>query len=236
MSAPLDITGQQFGRLTAVRYTGSSGYAGRKWLFLCTCGNEIETRVSAVRGGHAKSCGCMQREKAVQSAKIARAALADTLPPMPERFWLKIDKRGPDECWPWKAAVRRKDEGYGAFYFELRQQPASRVAWILTNGEVSDDLEVCHTCDNPPCCNPGHLFLGTRKQNNDDKVAKKRHVFGSRVGTATLTEEQAQEIKYMKPAGRRAAPGYRSGIAKRFSVSCETVTEIWAGRRWTHLR
>ena len=235
MSAAIDIGGQRYGRLTAIRFSGMRG-GNRLWLFRCDCGKEIETRASAARIGKVKSCGCLQREKAARSSAIARDALAKSLPPMPARFWSKVDRCGPDECWLWLAAVRREDEGYGAFYFNKKQQPASRIAWILTFGQIADSTtEVCHTCDNPRCCNPAHLFLGTRQQNNDDKVAKGRHAFGERVGTATLTEGQAREIKDMKPVGR-TPPGYRSSIADRFSVSCETVTEIWAGRRWMHLR
>lgn len=170
-----------------------------------------------------------------EGAAMARAAKAAKAPSLEERFWSKVDCRGLDECWPWNAAVRNKDEGYGAFYLEGRHRPATHAAWMLCNGALPPaDMEVCHQCDNPACCNPKHLFLGTRKQNNDDKVAKGRQALGARVGTAKLTEAQAIEIKKMKPAHGRAPPGYRAEIAKRYGISPNTVTDVWS-RRWTHL-
>ena len=153
-----------------------------------------------------------------------------------ERFWSKVVVGGSDECWFWQAGVRRKDEGYGAFWLDGRHQPAHRVAWMLTHGSAPQKgIVVCHRCDQPRCCNPVHLFLGTPKQNNDDKVKKRRHVFGERVNTAKLTEDQVVEIRAAKPKGR-AANGYRRDLALRFDVSVYTISDIW-GRpgRWSHL-
>ena len=232
MNPPIDITGQTFGRLTAIRIMGKQS-GGFVWLFKCSCGNETVTRSSMVRSGKTKSCGCLQKEKAVQSAVLARAEKARLAPPLLERFWSKVDKRGPDECWPWKACVRREDEGYGAFFYRGTHHPASRMAWTLTHGEIGSGIHVCHRCDNPGCCNPSHLFLGTNLDNNADKVSKGRHVYGERVSTAKLTEAEALEIKRLKPLGR-APKGYRTKIAARFGIMPGTVTDIW-NRTWTHL-
>lgn len=232
MPSPVNISGQKFNRLTVVKNTGS-GRRGRMWLCLCDCGGETTTNAASLASGHTKSCGCLQKEKASKNSALARSALAKKVPQLEERFWSKVDKCGDGKCWPWTASVRRKDEGYGAFGLGGRHQPASRVAWILTYGEIDSGLEVCHSCDNPACCNPSHLFLGTRKANNDDKIAKQRHAFGERIGTAKLTEKQVIEIKKAKPVGRTKV-GYRAAIAKRYGVSPYTITDIW-GRRWKHL-
>lgn len=233
MPAPRDLTGQKFGRLTAIRVL-SADRQGRTWLFLCDCGAEVTTKGSSVSGGHAKSCGCLQKEKASISAAAARHAKAENAPSLADRFWSKVRRGADDECWPWAAAPRNEDEGYGAFFFEGHQRPATHIAWFLKNGQLPPDgIVACHSCDNPPCCNPGHLFLGTPKENNDDKVAKRRHVFGERVNTAKLTEQQAAEIKRLRPAGR-APKGFKGELAARYGVSKHTISDVWS-RRWTHL-
>lgn len=93
------------------------------------------------------------------------------------QFWSKVDRRAPDECWPWIAKARNK-HGYGVMRLrgERRNVKASRYAWILTHGEIaSRALQVCHKCDNPSCCNPAHLFLGTALDNTRDMRSKNRH-------------------------------------------------------------
>lgn len=169
-----------------------------------------------------------------EAAARARAVYAATAPSLEERFWSKVDRRSPDECWPWRAAVRRKNEGYGAFYFKGRHHPAGRIAWFLAKGEMPEPgVVVCHECDNPPCCNPAHLFLGTNQQNTADKVAKGRQAKGSHNGFSKLNEEQVREIKRLKPIGR-SPYGFRSELAARFSVSPATITDVWS-RRWKHI-
>lgn len=89
-----------------------------------------------------------------------------------ERFWSKVKMGEPDECWEWQAYFR--GGGYGGFQWLGKPWKSHRVAWILTNGEVPDGLWVLHTCDNPACCNPAHLWLGTRSDNVRDMCAKGR--------------------------------------------------------------
>lgn len=90
-----------------------------------------------------------------------------------KRFWDKVDIKGPEECWIWKASV--KSNRYGQFRFNKKNTGAHRVAYILTHGEFDNNLDVCHTCDNPPCVNPNHLWLGTTRDNILDMTKKGRH-------------------------------------------------------------
>ncbi len=107
--------------------------------------------------------------------------------PLTDRFWEKVDKRGPDECWEWTAGratstlwTKGKPKfDYGIFHRgsedEYQAVQAHRMSWELHNGSIPDSLFVCHTCDNPPCVNPGHLFLGTHLDNMRDRKAKGRY-------------------------------------------------------------
>lgn len=105
------------------------------------------------------------------------------------RFNAKIDRSaGEDGCWPWCASCN--DEGYGNFWLGGRSAKAHRVAYRLHKGPVPDELLVMHSCDNPPCCNPRHLSLGTDLDNAADKYAKSRanHATGERNGCSTHPE------------------------------------------------
>lgn len=89
-----------------------------------------------------------------------------------ERFWQRVALT--DECWPWLGAKNKN--GYGTFSptKELSKTLAHRFAWELYRGPIPEGMLVCHTCDNPECTNPKHLFLGTPQDNMDDKVRKGR--------------------------------------------------------------
>lgn len=149
-----------------------------------------------------------------------------------ERFWPKIDRRGPDECWPWKASLTTT--GYGRFkvwsYQDIR---AHRVAYLLEHGDPGE-LLVCHRCDNRPCCNPAHLFLGTQDDNTQDKMAKGRWKGGDHSGAnnprALLTEENVKEV------WRLIGKGWtNTAIGARFKVHHATISVIRCGKSWRHL-
>ncbi len=97
-------------------------------------------------------------------------------PSIPERFWPKVDRRSPDECWPWLGT--HADRGYGRFGLSdpRRNVPAHRLAGELYYGEtMSPELNALHSCDNPPCCNPHHIRPGTQAENMADAIARGRH-------------------------------------------------------------
>ena len=173
----------------------------------------------------------------VEAAIIARAAKASKELPMPDRFWAKVDVRGPDDCWPWLAAPRNKNSThrYGAFWLNRRHEPANKVAWELKNGPMAHGMFACHTCDNPECCNPSHIFPGTNQENTADKVSKGRQVKGEQIHTAKLTSAQVAEIRAARPPGKRAPVGLPARLSAKYGVTKQHLSDIWSGRAWSQL-
>jgi len=88
------------------------------------------------------------------------------------RFWAKVDRRGPDECWPWLAGSNR---GYGIITDNNRKRRATQISWEIHNGApFPTGLDACHSCDNPTCVNPAHIWPGTMRDNILDAVKKGR--------------------------------------------------------------
>ena len=106
-------------------------------------------------------------------------------------FWQKVDVGDPDDCWEFNGTPTDK-RGYCQFALPRgRRVLAHRAAWELVNGEIGPGLFVCHHCDNPSCCNPLHLFVGTPKDNTQDAIKKGRQ---RRYFAAKLTPDQVGAI------------------------------------------
>lgn len=148
-----------------------------------------------------------------------------------DRFWEKVDRRGPNDCWEWTAALN--EHGYGVMRPEGRRTgpgiKAHRMSMMLAGVDV-DGLVVRHSCDNPPCVNPAHLSTGTKADNSADMVARGRSPRGSRSGTSKLTERQVAEIRR-----RQAAGELHRVLAAEYGVSRVTITNIVTGRTWRHV-
>lgn len=139
------------------------------------------------------------------------------------RFWAKVDRRGPDDCWPWTASLYTPSgtAGYGQFAVAHpngtpRKQLhllAHRVAWIVAHGDIPDGLFVLHRCDRPGCCNPKHLFLGDHVANMQDAASKGRlHV--TRPKNHKIPTEQLADIDALLDTGATQAR-----IAAQYGVS-----------------
>lgn len=143
-------------------------------------------------------------------------------------FWSGIQIKESDQCWPWQGTTIKG--GYGQLNFQGQQIGAHRLAFLLAGGILLKNQDVCHTCDNPPCCNPKHLFAGTSKENNADCRAKDRHMRGSRNSTAKLSDEVVLAMR----ADREAGMTYRA-LAKKYGVAHRTAWEVINGFAWKHL-
>lgn len=147
------------------------------------------------------------------------------------RFWSRVEKKGPDECWPWLRYRQR--QGYGQFWcgFPIT---ASRFAYEATHGEGSaNGFMVRHTCDNPPCCNPNHLILGTSQNNMDDKHqrGRARYIKGDECSWSKLSEKDIVVIKELIKQGV-----VQRRIAEKFGVHPATICYVNRGGSWRHVK
>lgn len=124
-------------------------------------------------------------------------------PNRPADVWRYVQVGGPNECWLWTGATRRR--GYGVFSVECRDYVAHRLVFQVATGTDPGDNYVCHKCDNPRCCNPAHLFLGTPTDNVRDMLAKgrARPPRGEQHHSAKLTIEQVRDIRRRRAAGEK---------------------------------
>lgn len=183
--------------------------------------------------------------------------------PLDVRFWARVQKSREDKCWLWQGSVNK--DGYGRLQVgprgANRMWAAHRLAYALHNGPIPDGLWVLHHCDNPPCCNPAHLFLGTLADNHADMDSKGRRPHGEahwmkksperiprgdqsfsrkhperiargeRCRHAKLTAAVVQEMRRLYAEGSHS---YKQ-IANRFGVNKRTAIQAIKRRTWAHV-
>ena len=151
-----------------------------------------------------------------------------------EKFWSKVDVGDDDECWPHKAKKHDKYgyrvTGYARKDGSWKPVLAHRLAYMLTYGKISKDICVLHKCDNPPCCNPNHLFLGTNYDNVMDKVKKKRQQKGENVWSAVLIETDVLVARRLHELGYN-----NEFICRLLNTSNESIRNAVNGHTWKHI-
>lgn len=145
-----------------------------------------------------------------------------------DKFWAKVEKRKPEECWPWLGRI--DPQGYGTVRVwtgsgQGRTFTASRYSFYLANGYFPP--VVCHSCDNPVCVNPDHLWGGTQKDNQQDMAKKGRSTLHERNPMAKLNSNKVAEIKQ-----RLRNKETSRSIAKDYGVDEATIHYIKAGKTW----
>ena len=161
-------------------------------------------------GGHTRHCGTTQAEL----------------------FWTKVDKSpGPDACWPWKGrTLNRSYHKYGRFDRTGPLAYAHRAAWLFTHGPIPQGLHVLHRCDVPNCCNPKHLWLGTRQDNMDDMRNKGRRAVGERTKRTVLNEEKVRAIRKLRSGGLNYAE-----IGRKLGCPPAAARNVCIGLFWKHV-
>jgi len=154
-------------------------------------------------------------------------------------FWSRIEVHGENECWPWTGAILAG--GYGHVQLRGISTTAHRVAYELTSCvEIPSDLLLCHSCDNPPCCNPSHHFVGDHLDNARDCASKGRHARLATYGRRILTAAQVAEAR----SAYASLPSTRSGrygktqpmmdsFAAKFGVSARAIRKAVDGETWS---
>ncbi len=145
-----------------------------------------------------------------------------------ESFWSFVNKCETDKCWEWTGV--RSDRGYGKIKYGGKQLRAHRLAYSFAKGPIPPGILVRHSCDNPPCCNPAHLLLGTSQSNIQDRVARGRSSRGESHYAARLNSENVVEIRKNWESGASIA-----SISRKFRVGESTIRHIVQGHSWKDL-
>ena len=145
-----------------------------------------------------------------------------------DRFFKKVDKQGPNGCWSWTGA--QISGGYGHFRLREKMIAAHRYSYIFHKGEIPVGLKVCHTCGNPNCVNPEHLYLDTHHGNMKKMKEEGRLAKGQAHGTAKLDDAKVKYIRNMYREGLT-----KTEIAKMYKVTPVTIAKVISGQRWSHV-
>ncbi|MBU2177554.1 MAG: HNH endonuclease [Gammaproteobacteria bacterium] len=136
-----------------------------------------------------------------------------------EKFWSKVDIKTPEECWNWLAGINA--DGYGNFYHIYKTYSASRISWMLTNGDIPEGLLCLHRCDNRACINPSHLYLGTHSRNNLDREHRNPGTSGRK---SKLGAEGIREVQRLFNEGHK-----QKELAEQFGLSIGQIHRLCKG-------
>lgn len=144
------------------------------------------------------------------------------------RLWKYLTKGEENQCWEWEG--HRDKDGYGIATVDGKNIRAHRLSYEVHHGWIDEAMLICHSCDNRPCCNPGHLFEGAPVDNSQDMVKKGRSLTGSRNHKAKLMEANIPEIRALRAAGQTCRE-----LAQKFVVSTSMIQFIVNGSSWKHV-
>jgi hypothetical protein len=197
---------------------------GQKMVLVeCDCGT-CKSVAFFNLGRSAKSCGCLKHERTLEMNATKKNTVDD--------FWALVQIAEDDtQCWPWVGDSR--PNGYGRMMLSGTVHATHRFAYENVVGTIPDGMYVCHRCDNPPCCNPAHLFLGTAADNSADMVQKGRSLpqRGDANHAKRLTEAWVRVIKTLRAQGLT----YNEIAGEVPNATFGNVAQICIGKSWAHV-
>jgi hypothetical protein len=140
-----------------------------------------------------------------------------------------VNKDAPNGCWEWTGYRHRQQ--YGRFKWQGQMRLAHRLSWEFTHGPISSGLHVLHRCDNTPCVNPEHLFLGHHNENMSDMHRKGRHAHGERAGNSVLRNRDILKVKALHATGLLS----HSELALIAGVDKSQISRIINRKTWKHV-
>ena len=196
-----------------------------------TCSKEFPALLSELKRGGAKYCSIDCYRKSPRK---------DFRGTPEERFWRFVDKKGPEDCWLWNGSTTKPGNNgqipYGMIGIDGKNRKAHRVSWEIHNGPIQEGMNVLHNCptgDDSMCVNPGHLWLGTLKDNMQDCIKKGRFYFrskdqnGIRNPYAKMTPESVSELRRLYSEGWT-----RKELAEKFGIHQTNAWYIIQRRTW----
>jgi len=195
-----DLIGKKFGRLLVYSLDKNNETKNSKWICSCECGNAVSVYRPSLISGKTQSCGCIcsPPTEIYEKERI-------------KRFFDFIDKT--ESCWIWTGS--KDKEGYGIFSLRTNKVKAHRFSFELINGKIPSGYLMCHTCDNPSCVNPTHLYMGTPQQNAQDCGDRKR--WGNK--SKRLEEKKIEACKILLKSKMT-----KREISEVLQISLNTVT------------
>lgn len=165
-----------------------------------------------------------------QKATIFPRSIHHSSKTVEQCFWEKVVKK--EWCWEWTGSTRY---GYGYLFRQIDRKivtiSSHRISWQIHNGSIQEGMQVLHRCDNPPCTNPEHLFLGTQRDNMADKVFKGRHPKGIGAPQSKLTDDKIENIRRRYSSWGTT---YQK-LANEYCVSVCTICNIINRKTWKHV-